>query len=307
MDLSRLVAPEGEKTVLMVGEGEDHEQYGLPEILDICRAFRPDAIVIERDADRMGLEPWHTIGELLRDLRSSGEQPDYEALLSDRGQAATAMRIAAMYAAHTGLPLYLADWQPTPPESLADFFTGEVPRFAGTGRPEEQGWKGLADTFEETIGTLFGPQEKFWANVFIGERIMLESSWKDDAETRGLMRYDLLCLSPQGMALRNEYTAMVLNNIEAERILYVGGAAHFCPRSHYIRDMRIRVDSVIPLQELIDAPHKYYVDLEAHRSPEKFQDILAELGAEGFPARIAKTAQPRLEWERLGYWREVFK
>lgn len=307
MDLSRLAAPVGEKAVLMVGEGENHEQHGLPEILELCRLFRPDAIAIERDADRTRLEPWRTLGELLTALRSSGEKPDYEALPSERGRAATAMRIAAMYAAHEQLPLYLADWQPIPAESIADFFTGELPHFAGTGQQQELGWKGLAATFEETIGALFGREEMFWANAFIGERLMLESRWDDDAETRGLMRYDLLCLSPQGMALRNEYTAMVLNNIEAERILYVGGAAHFCPRSHYIRDMRIRVDSVIPLQELIDAPHKYYVDLEASRSPEKFQDILDELGAEGFPTRITKTAQPRLEWERLGYWREGFK
>lgn len=301
MDLSRLIAPEGEKTVLMVGEGEDHEQHGLPEILDLCRLFRPDAVAIERDADRMRLEPWHAIGELLRDLRSSGEQPDHGALLSERGRVATPMRIAAMYAAHTGLPLYLADWQPIPAESIMDYFSGRVPRFAGTGQPDELGWKGLAAAFEEAIGTLFGPQERFWANAFIGERLMLESSWGDDAETRGLMRYDLLCLSPQGMALRNEYTARALNALKEKRILYVGGAAHFCPRTHFMRDTHHVIDSITPLQELIDAPYRYYVDLEASRNPGQFQDVLHELGVDEFPARITKTAQPRLEWERLGY------
>lgn len=294
MDLSRLVAPEGEKTVLMVGE--DHHQPMLEETFALCEAFRPDAVVIELDADR-----------LMRGIKTDTfisprryEAPLLESLLSLE-RAFSAMEVAALYAAHHGIPLYFADWLPTNSDNLGDYFSGKAPMFVYTQKEHRLGWKGIAKMLEETIGKLFGKDELFEVECTIGPELSQELKWGDDEEEKARKRYHLYSGTPHATALRNEYSAMMLNNLDEKRILYVGGVGHFRPRTHFKRILRREYDFVPPLQELVDARHRYYVDLPAQEWPDDHDDALEELGTEEFPMEVTETKQIALAWENLEY------
>lgn len=300
MDLSKLVAPEGEKTVLMVGE--DHYQDSMITLLSLCHAFKPDVIAIESDADRMIRK------KLTITLESACDYPqgftDYREYTLATGDVSS-LSSAAIYAAQSKLPLYLIDWHPTHPGNIGDWFSGEAPRFVYT---EERlgwaslGWAGLGRSFDNTIETLLGFREKMEALNMQAETYKVLARDKGEGERRFIW-YNTLCETPHGILIRNEYTAMALNSIDAERILYVGGAGHFRPVTTHLEDWHQRFDFITPLQDLVVADNKYYVDLPALRWPKHRQYAREELGTDEFPIKITKTVQPRLEWQNLEYFK----
>lgn len=310
MDLSRLVAPEGEKTVLMVGEIHKAECPG--EMLDILHAFKPDAVAIEYSADRLlADEQLNSLLTLLHNHNpplATRVNNDFTllGLLNAHTRGLKSMPLAAAYAGYVGVPLYLADWQPTPPSAIGDWFT-TLPDWLIDGQGKKHlTQKGLVGRLEDTIATLFGKEGLFEAECHIGKNLHYATCRVECEETYSTIKYDLLCQSPQGIALRNEYQAMVLNSLPGERILYVGGAAHCRPKS-YFREIGHCIPNYLqPVQHLVRG-RRYYIDLPAILSEKERASALEELGTDEFPMEVTKTIEPRLEWERLGYWREGFK
>lgn len=297
MDLSKIVAPEGEKTVLMVGENHDHMSTGSG--LTLCKAFQPDVVVIEYDIDRIirsGLD------YLLHELRENPEQHcHYRVLLQDYSYKSAAI-VAAMYAAQHEIPLYLADWHPTHPDNIGDFFSGESPSFVYyyAGPDDDPGWAGLGRSFESTIETLLGFDEKMEALNMQAKTYKVRARGKKE-EMKRFLWYNVLCETPQAMLIRNEYTAMVLNSIDAERILYIGGAGHFRPVSCFIEDWHQKFDFITPLQDLVVADNKYYIDLPAFISSSQRQYLKEELGTDELPIKVTETKTITLPWETLEY------
>lgn len=309
MDLSRLVAPGGEKTVLMVGEY--HEDNELDQILSLCESFGPDAIAIEMQADRLiRYDEIDGIRTLLDEIRGHPDRSLPETLL-DYQKTISAMNGAAMYAAHHNLPLYLADWHPTAPENIGDYFAGKAPNFIHTKNRERRSWKWLVNALEHTMGTLFGPGWSGELDPQLRDALESRPPETDDSDVMALTESTYCAKfflysggTPHGHALRNEYTAMVLNSIDAERILYVGGAGHF-RRTTYHGGRRFHwLDSADPLQKLVAAPHKHYVDLPAHKYPAELQRVKEEFGTDEFSIRITETQPIALPWHLLDYMRD---
>lgn len=298
LDLGRIVAPEGEKTVLMVGENHDHMATGSG--LTICKAFKPDAVVIEYDMDRLISSG---IYYLLHELRENPDQAcHYRVLLRDYHTKSAAI-VAAMYAGQNNLPLHLADWHPTHPDKIGDYFSGEAPGFVCTYLNGESGLAEFGSIFESTIETLLGPDEKKEA-LKMREEIYKVRARGKSREMKKCYWHGTLFETPQAMLIRNEYTAMVLNSIDAERILYIGGAGHFRPLTCYIEDWHQKFDFITPLQDLVVADNKYYIDLPALMSSSQRQHLREELGTDKMPIKITETRPLSLEWHLLNYMQD---
>jgi len=249
--------------------GERHREAALRPTLALLESFRPDAVAIESRRAYLSAEE-HAMLAQLRAL------PEFPIEAAPWSIPSSPMYTAAAYAAKARIPLYLAEWMPAAPQAR-DYFHG--------GEPEAE-WPGLLHSLESTIETLFGKDGMFDAECAIGESLLLFAGSGKDVMDQ--MRYSLLCLSPQGMALRNEYHAMALNAIPEERALYVGGGAHF-ELAHYFGELGLRAPEFIsPLHHLVQAPERSYLSMDA---------LLA--GAQ--PQRVAETAQVVLPWHLLPY------
>lgn len=294
--LDTLSAPAGERTVVFVGEY--HLEDRLSSLLEVCDALSPDTIALESDADRIahcGLD--RAIGRAQALPQDADPEREYRNLFSG-SEDRSALTFAALYAAHRHLPLYLVDWHPCHPADIRDYFSGGAPRYVGRQPGEGLGWQGLGKLFEETIEALFGFRGRMDAESRIAPTLRYTSSWDDAPEERYRCRYDLLCETAEGMALRNEYTGQALNLINGERILYVGGVYHFLTEAFFREEGR-RSGSLAPLQNLVEADRRYYVHLAGQAFEE---ERLAMFGTADVPAACAGKASPLLEWERLGYW-----
>ncbi len=294
--LDTLAAPAGERTVVFVGEY--HREDRLSSLMDVCSAFSPDVIALESDADRIvdcGLDRVIERAQALSPEEDA--ESAYRSLLTGH-EDRSALTFAALYAAHRHLPLYLVDWHPLHPGSIGDYFAGGAPRYVRQQGGEESGWKGLADLFEETIETLFGFRGRMDAQSRIFNTLRCVTGWDDPPEKGACQRYNLLCETVEGMAIRNEYTAQALNLIPGERILYVGGIYHFLTEA-FFKNEGYRSTFLAPLQDLAEADNRYYVHLAG---PTFEEERLAAFGTTDIPVRCVKSASPALEWERLGHW-----
>lgn len=306
MDLDKLIAPQGERTVLMVGEIHEAECPG--KMLDILHAFKPDMIAIEYSANRLLAD--EQLNNLLTLFHRSNSTPTSElntdrvliGLLNARDIGLKSMRLAAAYAAHMGIPLYLADWQPTHPSDVGDWFTTRPDWLIDEQGHRRLTQKELKDTLEETIAELFGSDGLFEAECHIGQLLHYATCRVESEEIYSTIKYDLLCRSPQGIALRNEYQAMVLNSLPGKRILYVGGVTHFRPKSHFREIGHCIPDYLEPLHHLVSGM-RYYIDLPALLWEKELASALEELGTDEFPVRITNTVKPSLEWQNLEYFK----
>lgn len=297
MDLSKLVAPEGEKTVLMVGE--DHDQPMLEEMLALCEAFRPDAVAVENDSDTFPFRDEVLVLAEIADTIAHHEDQASEsmtAILKMAGKGIPAMPAACIYAAKKNLPLYLADWQPLSPSSIGDYFLATKQKTAAENLGAEHPWADKTymdklDTLKETIVSLYGKEAMRdadrYARWFLFKELGLLWTFRRSEEEKALARFVAYYESAPVLQLRNEYTTMVLNSLPETRILYVGGTAHFRPDS-FLWESGQRSGSVVPLQQLVKAEHRFYVEVD-------------ELCSDDYPIKINETKDMKLPWHLLDY------
>ncbi len=295
MDLSKLIAPEGEKTVLMLGE--THHADDLELMLTILNHFQPTAIAIEDRLESLAQGLVTRLREIHKETIT--QRPpiadDYAEVSHDAGT------VAIIHAARQNLPLYFIDHQPFSPLEVNDIFTSQL---------QEPSYRDFADGLENAIIALCGPgahEKARTEDIYKFYRYLNMCPWDIDVrlnnearlfrerlpadEAEAAILHSRYLLTPQGIAARNQYSALALNNLQEERILYVGGHLHFS------RDAFKDFDSFVPLHELVDAQHKYYISMKSLRSKSIRDEVLLEFGADDFPVKITKTVHPRLSHE----------
>lgn len=285
MDYRRLATPEGEKSVLMIGE--DHEENSLEAMLELLEVFRPQAISVElalgqyegeallnevarfrpekplerplTPEDFLPLKRYHAECKEKKqeEEKAWGEESPGLRLPEQYGgckESMNPMRIAVAYALFKGIPLYFTDG------GLCESHRPVLPDPEGSYRIALP-YSELLEKMEEAVRYLFGDEGLSKAYAIAGQR---HPATAMDALTR-LYHFSaalsLLRKSPQGMTLRNETTAHLLNSMGVERVTHVGGRTHFQKSEPDLRDF----EPYTPLQYLVDAPHRFFVDLKSDR------------------------------------------
>ncbi len=245
--------PDDEKSVLLVGEYHRNPMFG--KTLNLLQAFEPDGIGIEMRPD---VGDYHLVRWILDHC-----QPKKSPLIPDdiAGYSGfpSVMHETLVYACLQGIPLYFLDWQPCSPDEILDVkqcIDNPIPDYDELG-------KGF---FESILATF--PDVALKKLALQAEEVIDEQA------------YVKLLGSDEGMALRNEWTAMALNAKKENRFLYVAGLGHLCDRD---------VERYTPLQLLVDAPHRYIVKMDPPYS------------TDGTIERVDDTSEFVLPWDTLDY------
>ena len=195
--------PEDEQAVLFVGEA--HNEGTLEEMLTLIDAYKPDAIGIEMRPTQETIDSVDLARTLCLTFPRKSLTPDD---FSHVGGKSTPMDIGYLYALWKKVPLYFMDWHPCAPESIADVSMLDTDIYS---------YAELSKHLEHTITTIFG----------------IEFPDELPHENDGKKLWNLFQISPHGMALRNEWTAMAIDARPEKRILYIGGYEHFYPQPVY--------------------------------------------------------------------------
>ncbi len=241
--------PDDEKSVLLVGE--DHNAPVLEEMLELLNTYKPDAIGIEmRHTQKAvdGLDNTRTLSLFLPHTEIL--EPKHFGMFP--GGRLSAGNVALVYAIWNKIPLYFMDWQPCSPGSVENVLGDFYGKF----------------TYDEMGAAMKHTLKEFF-------NVDMDMEHFNEHQFQGLMILDWT------MPVRNEWSAMALNEQDENRFLYVAGNEHFCDN--------IDVEEYTSMQLLVDAPHRYIANMKALG----YTDDIIE--------RVDQREEFKLPWEMMDY------
>ncbi len=285
MSLNRLLEiPDGEKSVLFLAEA--HDEDSLERTLEVLDTYQPDAIALEMGKDlNAALSVYFTKENITQELL---ERPFCEEDLRQLGFSTyCSISTAEVYAVKNELPLYYLDWQPFCPLHQQDILSED---------PLALPYLEMTRCLRQTIDAFFsyGTSKQILEcapgkDVRRAENYYRQKSLTPEEEKAAIQKY-LLSVSDIGIKIRNEYTSMALNALDAKRIAYVCGADHIFPPKRGNKMQRIT-----PLQKLADAPHKYVLDM---RTPNRLKQFFGG----NIIQRERRTVPLTLDWDLISFY-----